>query len=67
MGKFYEMFEMDAHIGVRDLGLMYMRGEQPHAGFPEKNYAMHAEQLARNGHRVVCIEQTETPAQLAER
>ena len=67
MGKFYEMFEMDAHIGVRDLGLMYMRGEQPHAGFPEKNYAMHAEQLARKGHRVVCIEQTETPEQLAER
>ena len=27
----------------------------------------HAEFLARNGHRVVCIEQTETPAQLAER
>ena len=67
MGKFYEMYEMDAHVGVRDLGLIYMRGEQPHAGFPEKNYAMHAEQLARNGHRVVCIEQTETPAQLAER
>ena len=67
MGKFYEMFEMDAHIGVRELGLMYMRGEQPHAGFPEKNYAMHAEQLARKGHRVVCIEQTETPEQLAER
>ena len=67
MGKFYEMYEMDAHIGVRELGLMYMRGEQPHAGFPEKNYAKHAEQLARNGHRVVCIEQTETPAQLAER
>lgn len=67
MGKFYEMFEMDAHIGVRDLGLMYMRGDQPHAGFPEKNYAMHAEQLARKGHRVVCIEQTETPDQLAER
>ena len=67
MGKFYEMYEMDAHIGVRELGLMYMRGDQPHAGFPEKNYAKHAEQLARNGHRVVCIEQTETPAQLAER
>eukprot|EP00850_Spirogloea_muscicola_P017997 SM000160S02538 [mRNA] locus=s160:118607:128498:+ [translate_table: standard] len=25
MGKFYEMFEMDAHIGVRDLDLQYMK------------------------------------------
>lgn len=27
-GKFYEMFEMDAHIGVDVLGLQLMRGEQ---------------------------------------
>ena len=25
MGKFYEMFEMDAHIGVEVLGLIYMK------------------------------------------
>ncbi len=25
MGKFYEMYEMDAHIGVEHLGLMYMK------------------------------------------
>lgn len=25
MGKFYEMFEMDAHIGAEVLGLMYMK------------------------------------------
>ena len=25
MGKFYEMFEMDAHVGVEVLGLMYMK------------------------------------------
>ena len=67
MGKFYEMYEMDAHIGVKELGLIYMKGEQPHAGFPEKNYQKNAETLARNGHKVVTIEQTETPAMLAER
>ena len=67
MGKFYELFEMDAHVGAADLGLMYMKGEQPHCGFPEKNYAANAERLARAGHRVVIVEQTETPAQLAER
>ena len=67
MGKFYELFEMDAHVGARDLGLMYMKGEQPHCGFPEKNYAANAERLARAGRRVVVVEQVETPAQLAAR
>ena len=38
-----------------------MKGEQPHCGFPEKNYAANAERLARAGHRVVVVEQVETP------
>uniref|UniRef100_A0A061SDZ5 DNA mismatch repair protein MSH6 n=1 Tax=Tetraselmis sp. GSL018 TaxID=582737 RepID=A0A061SDZ5_9CHLO len=67
MGKFYEMFEMDAHIGAEVLGLSYMKGDQPHCGFPEKNYHQNAELLARSGHRVVVIEQTETPEMLARR
>ena len=67
MGKFYEMFEMDAHIGAECLGLSYMKGEQPHCGFPEAAYAQMAERLARAGHRVVVIEQTETPDMLAAR
>ncbi|XP_074288262.1 DNA mismatch repair protein MSH6-like [Silene latifolia] len=25
MGKFYELFEMDAHVGVKDLDLQYMK------------------------------------------
>lgn len=33
MGKFYELFEMDAHVGAADLGLAYMKGEQVRA-FP---------------------------------
>ncbi|KAL0028206.1 hypothetical protein WJX79_001719 [Trebouxia sp. C0005] len=64
MGKFYEMFEMDAHVGVEILGLIYMKGEQPHCGFPEKNYHHNAERLARAGLKVVVVEQTETPDQL---
>lgn len=52
---------MDAHVGAEVLGLSYMRGEQPHCGFPEKNYHRHAEQLARAGHRVVVIEQVRPP------
>lgn len=38
MGKFYEMFEMDTHVGVEVLGLTYMKGDQPHCGFPEVLY-----------------------------
>ncbi|KFM28138.1 DNA mismatch repair protein Msh6 [Auxenochlorella protothecoides] len=67
MGKFYELFEMDAHVGVELLGLTYMRGEQPHAGFPEAAYAGMAATLARAGVKVVVIEQTETPEALAAR
>ena len=57
VGKFYELFEMDAHVGASCLALSYMKGEQPHCGFPEKNYEEHAERLARSGHRVLVVEQ----------
>lgn len=64
MGKFYELFEMDAHIGAKELDLQYMKGDQPHCGFPEKNFAMNVEKLAKKGYRVLVVEQTETPEQL---
>ena len=67
MGKFYEMFEMDATTGADVCGLAYMKGDQPHCGFPEAAYLGHAEKLARAGRRVVVVEQVETPAQLATR
>jgi hypothetical protein len=51
------MFEMDAFVGVDVLGLSFMKGDQPHAGFPEAAYHGMAEQLARAGHRVVVVEQ----------
>ncbi|KAK8659740.1 hypothetical protein V6N13_029934 [Hibiscus sabdariffa] len=50
MCKFYELFEMDAHIGAKELNLQYMKGEQPHYGFPE-NFSMNVEKLARK----VCL------------
>ncbi|KAL5699852.1 DNA mismatch repair protein msh6 [Ranunculus cassubicifolius] len=67
MGKFYELYEMDAHIGARELGLQYMKGDQPHCGFPEKNFTVNVEKLAKKGFRVLVVEQTETPAQLEKR
>ena len=39
MGKFYELYNKDADIGVKELNLVYMRGEQAHAGFPEVMYS----------------------------
>eukprot|EP00899_Mesostigma_viride_P023184 jgi/Mesvir1/404/Mv11296-RA.1 len=67
VGKFYEMYEMDAIVGGRELSLEFMKGDQPHCGFPEKNYTKNAEILARKGYRVLVVEQTETPQQLEER
>ncbi|KAF8657666.1 hypothetical protein HU200_059821 [Digitaria exilis] len=64
MGKFYELFEMDAHVGAKDLDLQYMKGDQPHCGFPEKNLSVNLEKLAKKGYRVLVVEQTETPEQL---
>ncbi|KAK1401140.1 hypothetical protein POM88_000745 [Heracleum sosnowskyi] len=64
MGKFYELFEMDAHVGAKELDLQYMKGTQPHCGFPEKNFSMYIEKLAQKGYRVLVVEQIETPAQL---
>ncbi|CAM0951311.1 unnamed protein product [Alopecurus aequalis] len=64
MGKFYELYEMDAHVGTKELDLQYMKGDQPHCGFPEKNLAVNLEKLAQKGYRVLVVEQTETPDQL---
>jgi DNA mismatch repair protein MSH6 len=67
VGKFYEMFHMDAVVGVEHLKLAYMRGNYAHCGFPESAYGNFAEQLVRKGFKVARIEQTETPSQLADR
>lgn len=67
MGKFYELFEDDAHVGHRELELNYMGKGRPHTGFPEAALSKYAEQLVGRGYRVGVVEQTETPAQLALR
>lgn len=37
VGKFYELFHMDADIGFSELDLIYMKGAKAHSGFPEVN------------------------------
>jgi DNA mismatch repair protein MSH6 len=51
------MLEMDSYVGVDVLGLQFMKGDQPHAGFPEVRYHDMAEALARAGYKVVVVEQ----------
>ena len=66
-GKFYEMFHMDADIGVQVLNFQYMKGHVAHAGFPEVSYGVMADKLVRAGYKVARVEQTETPEMLKER
>ncbi|OQR93852.1 DNA mismatch repair protein Msh6 [Achlya hypogyna] len=67
VGKFYELFHMDADVGFKELGLNYMKGEKAHSGFPEKAYAKYSAQLVQKGFRVARVEQTETPEMLKAR
>ena len=49
MGKFYELFHMDADIGMSELDLIYMKGSKAHSGFPEVSYGKYASQLVSKG------------------
>ena len=67
MGKFYELYHMDADVGMSELDLVYMKGDKAHSGFPEVSYGKYAGMLVNKGYRVARVEQTETPDQLKER
>eukprot|EP01032_Pedospumella_encystans_P012451 gene12451-14405_t len=67
VGKFYELFHMDADIGFAEIDLIYMKGTKAHSGFPEVSYGKYASQLVAKGYRVARVEQTETPEMLKER
>ncbi|XP_067118843.1 DNA mismatch repair protein Msh6 [Centruroides vittatus] len=67
VGKFYELYHMDAVVAVNELGILYMRGEFAHAGFPEISYGRYSDMLIRKGYKVARVEQTETPQMMEER
>ncbi|XP_050303383.1 probable DNA mismatch repair protein Msh6 isoform X2 [Anthonomus grandis grandis] len=67
VGKFYELYHMDAVVGVQQLGFSYMKGEFAHSGFPESAYGKMATALIDKGFKVARVEQTETPEMMAER
>src|SRR5258705_11344708 len=71
MGDFYEMFEDDARLGARELGLTLTSrnnggaAEVPLAGVPVKAPTEYLRRLVAKGHRVAVCEQVEDP-KLAE-
>nr|XP_002126574.3 DNA mismatch repair protein Msh6 [Ciona intestinalis]XP_018666811.1 DNA mismatch repair protein Msh6 [Ciona intestinalis] len=67
VGKFYELYHMDAVVGVKELGLTYMKGNFAHSGFPEVAFGRYADTLVQKGYTVARVEQTETPEQNQQR
>ncbi len=67
MGDFYEMFEDDAKLAARELGLTLTArnnggaAEVPLAGVPVKAAAEYLRRLVASGHRVAICEQVEDP------
>ena len=67
VGKFYELYHMDAVIAVNELGLTFMRGEHAHCGFPEIGFSKFADILVQKGYKIARVEQTETPDEMQAR
>lgn len=67
VGKFYELYHMDAEVGVSQLGFTYMRGEFAHSGFPEQSFNRMSTSLVQCGYKVARVEQTETPDMMQQR
>ncbi|XP_048456588.1 DNA mismatch repair protein Msh6 [Rhincodon typus] len=67
VGKFYELYHMDAVTGVTELGLSYMKGSWAHSGFPEIAFGRFSDVLVQKGYKVARVEQTETPEMMEAR
>lgn len=52
VGKFYELYHMDADVGVTELGFTYMKGDFAHSGFPEQSYDRMVTSLVAKGFKV---------------
>nr|XP_056709679.1 DNA mismatch repair protein Msh6 isoform X2 [Euleptes europaea] len=67
VGKFYELYHMDAVVGVKELGLVFMKGCWAHSGFPEMAFDKFSSVLVQKGYKVVRVEQIETPEMMEAR
>src|SRR5579884_2108923 len=68
-GDFYELFEEDAEVGSRLLGITLTRRDKdiPMAGIPYHALDRYLGKLLQAGHRVAICEQMEDPAQVKGR
>jgi DNA mismatch repair protein MutS len=64
MGDFYELFDDDAEVAARVLGLTLTSRDKtiPMAGFPHHALDPHLHRLLHAGHRVAICDQVEDPA-----
>ncbi|XP_068796155.1 DNA mismatch repair protein Msh6 isoform X2 [Struthio camelus] len=67
VGKFYELYHMDAVTAVNELGLIFMKGTWAHSGFPEIAFGRFSDVLVQKGYKVARVEQTETPEMMEAR
>jgi DNA mismatch repair protein MutS len=65
LGDFYELFEADAEVAARLLGLTLTSRDKtiPMAGFPHHALDTHLQKLLHAGHRVAVCDQVEEAAQ----
>jgi DNA mismatch repair protein MutS len=64
MGDFYELFDADAEVAARVLGLTLTSRDKtiPMAGFPHHQLEAYLRKLLHSGHRVAVCDQVEDPA-----
>src|SRR6202140_2773981 len=64
MGDFFELFDEDAEVAARVLGLTLTSRDKtiPMAGFPHHQLENYLHKLLRGGHRVAICDQVEDPA-----
>jgi DNA mismatch repair protein MutS len=64
IGDFFELFNEDAEVAARDLGLALTSRDAatPMAGFPHHALDAHVRKLVQAGHRVAVCDQVEDPA-----
>ncbi|KAK6489333.1 DNA mismatch repair protein Msh6-like isoform X1 [Huso huso] len=67
VGKFYELYHMDAVIGVTEMALVFMKGSWAHSGFPEIGFGRYSDVLVQKGYKVARVEQLETPDMMEAR
>ena len=52
VGKFYELFNQDADIAHQELGLLYMKGQTAHTGFPASTLQKYIHLFQQKGHTI---------------